>query len=249
MPGVKIHRIQGIAFSSYLIEAPDALFLVDSGFRWFERLITSKVRSIGRSMDDLRLAVLTHPHIDHIGSVPALLQHSRFEIAAHPASLGALADGGRAYSPPTQVWTRAVQWLATNALPLLRLPGIVPTIAPEDGERLDRYGLAAALHFTPGHSPWCISLLLDDGTAFAGDLIIGAGHMTSRVSPPAMSSDPVAALESMRKLLRAGAERFMPAHGRAFSADDVRAMLARLEPGVRVASRGDLDAARARARE
>jgi glyoxylase-like metal-dependent hydrolase (beta-lactamase superfamily II) len=226
---VKVHRIQGIAFSSYLIETPDALFLVDSGFRWFEQLVVQKVRSIGRDLDDLRLAVLTHPHIDHIGSVPALLERVDFEIAAHPDSREVLAEGGRAYSPPTQTWTRVVQWLATNALPLLRLPGIAPTVVPTDGERLDRFGLAGALHFTPGHSDWCVSLLLDDGTAFAGDLIIGPGHMTRRVSPPAMSSDPSGAVRSTKKLLAAGARRFMPAHGREFTAGDVREMLARLD--------------------
>lgn len=69
---MKVHRIQGIAFSSYLIETPD----------------------------------------------------------------------GRAFSPPTQVWTRAVQRLATNALPLLRLPGIAASVAPADGERLDQIGRA-----------------------------------------------------------------------------------------------------------
>ncbi len=226
---MKVHRIQGIAFSSYLIETPAALFLVDSGFRWFEGLVTAKVRAIGRNLDDLALAILTHPHIDHVGSIAALLARTDFEIAAHPASREALATGGRSYSPPTQLWTRAVQWLATSALPLLRLPAIVPTVVPTDGQRLDDFGLPGALYFTPGHSAWCISLVLDDGTAFAGDLIIGAGHMTSRVSPPAMAADPIGAISSMKKLLDAGAERFMPAHGRAFRADDVRGMIAGLE--------------------
>jgi glyoxylase-like metal-dependent hydrolase (beta-lactamase superfamily II) len=228
---VKTHRIQGIAFSSYLIEAESSLFLVDSGFRWFEPLVLRKIRAIGRHADELKLAVLTHPHIDHVGAIPALTDHAQFEIAAHPGSLDVLAGGGRAFSPPTQAWTRAVQWLATHALPLLALPSITPTVEAIDGERLDRFGLPGALYHTPGHSPWCISLLLDDGTAFAGDLIIGAGHMTSVVSPPAMSIDPPLGLESIRKLLSAGAKRFMPAHGRAFTAEDVRAMLARLGNG------------------
>jgi glyoxylase-like metal-dependent hydrolase (beta-lactamase superfamily II) len=226
---VKVHRIQGIAFSSYLIETPGSLFLVDSGFLWFEGLVMHKVRAIGRSLDDLRLAILTHPHIDHVGSIAALLKRADFEIAAHPASAEALATGGRAFSPPTQLWTRAVQWLATSALPLLRLPAIVPTVVPVDGQRLDHFGLPGALYFTPGHSKWCISLVLDDGTAFAGDLIIGAGHMTRSVSPPAMAADPIGAIHSMRKLLDAGATRFMPAHGRAFGADEVRGMIAGLE--------------------
>ena len=224
---MKTHRIQGIAFSSYLIETPDALFLVDSGFRWFESLVLHKIRAIGRDPGELALAVVTHPHLDHMGSIPALRERTPFEIAAHPDSVDALASGGRTYSPPTKSWTRAVEWLATNAMPLLRLPGIEPTVTPADGQRLDEFGLPGALYHTPGHSRWCISLVLDDGTAFAGDLLIGAGHMTRVVAPPAMAENPDAALGSMRKLLAAGAERFMPAHGRAFSADDVRDLLAR----------------------
>jgi len=226
---VKTHRIQGIAFSSYLIETDTSLFLVDSGFRWFEPLVLRKIRSLGRRVDELKLAVLTHPHLDHVGAIAALRDRTDFEIAAHPESRGVLATGGNAYSPPTKKWTRAVEWLATSAMPLLSLPAIVPTVDAADGERLDRFGLPGAIYHTPGHSEWCISLVLDDGTTFAGDLIIGAGHMTTEVSPPAMAVDPSAALVSMRKLLAAGAKRFRPAHGREFDATDVRTTIARCE--------------------
>ena len=225
---MKVHRIQGIAFSSYLIETPDALFLVDSGFRWFEQLILHKVRSIGRDPAELD-ARRSHAsaHRSRRVRARAARPHRVRDCGASRLARGS-RRGGRVYSPPTQLWTRAVQWLANNALPLLRLPSITPSVVPADGERLDRFGLPGALYYTPGHSEWCVSLLLDDGTAFAGDLIIGAGHMTSVVSPPAMAADPVGAIDSMKKLLNAGAKRFMPAHGRAFTANDVRDMLARL---------------------
>ena len=222
---MKVHRVQGIAFSSWLIETRAALFLVDSGFRWFEPLVLRKMRAIGRDPEDLALAVLTHPHLDHVGAVAALRDRAEFDIAAHPRSRGVLADGGNAFSPPTRLWTRSVELLARTALPLLRLPAITPTLDAADGERLDRFGLPGALYHTPGHSEWCISLVLDDGTAFAGDLIIGAGHMTRAPSPPAMAFDPAQARASMRKLLDAGARRFKPAHGREFTDDDVRAVL------------------------
>jgi glyoxylase-like metal-dependent hydrolase (beta-lactamase superfamily II) len=225
---MKTHRVQGIAFSSYLIETSDALFLVDSGFRWFGPLVSGKIRSLGRNFSDLRLAVLTHPHIDHVGAIPELKRLGAFSIAAHPGAVPALRDGGRVYSPPTQLWTRAVEWLATTALPLMRLPAIVPTHTPADGERLDAFGLAGTLYHTPGHSDWCVSLLLDNGVAFVGDLLVGAGHMTTRLSPPAMAVDQSRALSSVRKLLAAGAKRFMPAHGKAFDAEDAQAMLLRL---------------------
>ena len=65
-----------------------------------------------------------------------------------------------------------------------------------------------------------------DSTLPSRDLVlIGAGHMTRTVAPPAMADDPAAALHSMRKLLEAGAKRFKPAHGREFDADDVRRVL------------------------
>jgi len=224
---VEIHRIQGIAFSSYLIETPSSLFLVDSGFKWFEPLVLRKIRQLGRKVDDIALALLTHPHLDHVGALPALRDRTEFEIAAHPDSIAELASGGRAFSPPRQAWTQGVRWLAKAGLPLLRLPAITPTLTPSDGERLDRFGLPGAVHYTPGHSRWCISLVLDEGTAFAGDLIIGPGHMTRSVCPPAMAADPHAAIASMRKLLSAGAKRFMPAHGRAFDAVDVAALVER----------------------
>ena len=233
---MKIHRIQGIGFSSYLLESPDALFLVDSGFRWFERLILMKIRALGRDLGDLRLAVLTHPHLDHVGSVPALLERSDFEIAAHPRAELALADGGREFSPPTQPWGRAVQWLATNGIPLLKLPGIKQSVRLGDGERLDRFGLEATAYYTPGHSEWCVSLVLDDGTAFVGDLATGPGHMSHGVALPAMAIDQATGFESMQKLLKAGVKRFMPAHGRAFSADELRAMLGRLHVAAAPAS-------------
>jgi glyoxylase-like metal-dependent hydrolase (beta-lactamase superfamily II) len=226
---VKIHRVQGIAFSSYLIETPTSLFLVDSGFLWFEPLVLRKIREIGRRADELKLVLVTHPHLDHMGAVAALTRHAVFDIAAHPDSAEVLAGGGRSYSPPRRGWTRAVELLATVGMPLLRLPSITPTLAPGDGERLDGHGLPGAVYHTPGHSEWCITLVLDDGTAFAGDLLIGPGHMTSVVAPPAMATDLSQAAGSMRKVLAAGAERFKPAHGREFGADEVRAALGRLE--------------------
>jgi len=56
--------------------------------------------------------------------------------------------------------------------------------------------------------------------------------MTRVVAPPAMAVDTEQALRSMRKLLAAGAERFMPAHGREFHADDVLGVLGRAAAGV-----------------
>lgn len=225
---MQIHRIRGIAFSSYLIETPSALFLIDTGFLGFEQLIVDRIRSIGRRVEDLELVALTHPHLDHVGGLANLRRRTSFDVLAHPSAASALADGGREFSPSLGGWSRAVEVLARVALPLMRLPRITPTLELPDGARLDALGLAATVLHTPGHTASCLSLVLDDGTAFTGDLVIGVGHGTRVVAPPGMAVDAAAALTSVRKVLAAGARRILPAHGRELTAADVRDMLRRL---------------------
>jgi hydroxyacylglutathione hydrolase len=224
---MRIHRIQGIAFSSYLLETPDALFLVDTGFCWFESLVLRKIRAIGRRADELGLVLITHPHLDHMGGVAALSRHADFDVVAHPRAAPVLAAGGKAFSPSRGGWTRAVELLATTAFPFMRLPAVTPTIEPEDGARLDDHGLAATVLHTPGHTDSCLTLVVDGGATFVGDLIIGAGHMSTEVAPPAMAVDAGKAQASIRKVLAAGARRMLPAHGREFTATDAAAALER----------------------
>jgi glyoxylase-like metal-dependent hydrolase (beta-lactamase superfamily II) len=69
---------------------------------------------------------------------------------------------------------------------------------------LERIGLAGEILSTPGHSDDSISLLLDDGSAFTGDL-----------THPAFigGEDPAVVLASWRLLQERGAVRVYPGHG------------------------------------
>ena len=215
--------------ASYLIETETGLFLVDAGFLGTGSLVHRAIRAIGRRPEDLRLVLITHPHLDHFGGLAELRDWSAFQIGAHPDAAQAVASGGKEFSPGRTPFTKWVAWLARTSLPHLTFRGAGPVIGLEDGESLHDMGLPGRVLHTPGHTRSCISLVLDDCTAITGDLVQGVNPVTRRPATPTMAWDPSAALDSWRTLLAAGVERILPAHGGALSATALAETLVRAE--------------------
>lgn len=212
LPAMRVHRITSLMASSYLLEA-DRLFLVDAGYVGHDRAVLRTIREIGRSPRDLELVVVTHGHLDHFGGLAALRDEADFTVVSHPASAGIVSAGGKTYSPGRTLWTRHVAWLARTSLPYLTYRGAGPVAPVADGDPLHGFGLPGRVLHTPGHTTGCLSLMLDDGTAFTGDLVTtrSSGNLPSL---PSMAVSHAGALDSWHRLLEAGARDFMPGHGR-----------------------------------
>jgi glyoxylase-like metal-dependent hydrolase (beta-lactamase superfamily II) len=79
--------------NTYLIE-DDPLTLVDSGPNSGTSLdeLQHQLAKIGRSIDDIELIVLTHQHIDHLGLIDIIANHSkRYVPSPQPFGAGARA--------------------------------------------------------------------------------------------------------------------------------------------------------------
>ena len=90
---------------------------------------------------------------------------------------------------------------------------------------LTEYGIPGKIMYTPGHSKGSVSVLLETGEAFVGDLAISEFPM--RLSPglPILAEDLQTVRASWKLLLAAGAKTVYPAHGKPFSADILRKAL------------------------
>jgi glyoxylase-like metal-dependent hydrolase (beta-lactamase superfamily II) len=78
---------------------------------------------------------------------------------------------------------------------------------------------------TPGHSPGSVSVLLESGEAFVGDLAMNRFPLRLTPGFPIFADDPEQVVQSWRRLLQRDIRTIFPAHGKPFPADVMRAAL------------------------
>jgi glyoxylase-like metal-dependent hydrolase (beta-lactamase superfamily II) len=215
----------------YLIE-DEPLTLVDTGPNSGKALdeLSTQLGQRGHSIDDLELVIVTHQHIDHLGLVEIVAQHSGAEVAA----LGAAAERLGNFEADAEAEDRfAVELMLRNGIPedvaaALRSVSrsfrgwgshVAVTRPLDDGEAIGfRDRTLTALH-RPGHSP--------SDTVFWDEerkILIAADHLLPHISSNPLISRPldgsprrtqalVTYIESMRKTREMPAEIVLPGHG------------------------------------
>ena len=88
-----------------------------------------------------------------------------------------------------------------------------------DGRDLSliEYGIPGKLVHTPGHTRGSVSVLMDSGEIFVGDLAMNKFPMRTNPGLPVFGDDIQVVKESWRKVLEMGAKTVYPAHGKPFS--------------------------------
>jgi hydroxyacylglutathione hydrolase len=159
-------------------------WLLDTGVAGSEQLLLRTAAGASRGRPDVERILLSHGHVDHLGSARALKQTTGALVAAHPAERHWIEDIDR------QARERPVPGFH-------QLAGGSVTIDEElaDGQRLtlDPNLTLRVLH-TPGHSPGSTSFLLEqEGILFTGDAVPVSGDMP-------VYDDAVASARSVSRL-------------------------------------------------
>ena len=197
-----VHQIDGVRVSNaYLVSVEDGLLLVDTGIPGNAKRILAFIERLGRRPDELRTIVLTHWHIDHVGSVAELKRLTGAQVAIHELDAPVLAGRER----PAK--GRRVMAVITR---LFRLRPVIADLLLRDG---DRIGGLEVVH-VPGHTAGSIVLRRDDGAVFSGDALLGDRHGGIRLPDPGLSLDPAQAQASGEKIRALDFRLLLPGHGR-----------------------------------
>lgn len=167
-----VHQVS-IGSNAFLVDGDEGVTLVDTGLPGREGAVASALAQIGRTWDDLAAIVVTHGHVDHLGSAAAIR-----EVA--PAATLAVSEGdapiarGEQPAPPPPVAAR----LGPLAR-LFRFLATPPAVAVDHEVREGRHdGLPRDFTVldTPGHTPGHVSYLLDraGGVLFVGDAAVAS---------------------------------------------------------------------------
>jgi glyoxylase-like metal-dependent hydrolase (beta-lactamase superfamily II) len=128
--------------------------------------------------------------------------------------------------PAVTVWGRFLAGVEKIFFPGIDIPAAKVDIVLEDRIfSLAEYGIPGRVLPTPGHIRGSVSVLLETGDAFVGDLAVNVRPLRLSPGPPLYAEDVQRVRESWKFLLSEGAKTVYPAHGRPFPADVIRKAL------------------------
>ena len=226
-----VHLIPNMRGANAYLLLGSTLTLVDAGMPGSADTILGYIEELGLSPADLSRIVITHHHLDHVGSVAALKARTAAQVLAHPGD-AALISGEQAPPPPSSLIMRLFFRLVTPLMPAAEPVPVDLTV--QDGDHLDLgdpLGSATVVH-VPGHTPGCIALHLPSRRLLiCGDTI---DHRRGRPGPPPkpFTEDMSQALASIRLMAGLDFDVLCPGHGAPIvgSADQqVRAMVQALD--------------------
>jgi glyoxylase-like metal-dependent hydrolase (beta-lactamase superfamily II) len=184
----------------YLIDTGQGKLMVDTGWAGSLPALKSQLKRYAIDLAQIRFIMITHHHPDHAGLTQEIKRASKARLIILEKQIPFLENlrefyAGKGLYVPIQI--------EANDL-VLKSPNRTD---------LNRIGIQGEIVETPGHSDDSVSLVLDSGMAFIGDL-----HLPDLVPDEARD----ATRQSWKKLLALKVKTVYPAHGDPFSVEGLK---------------------------
>ncbi len=202
----------------YLVKQ-ECVVLVDAGPPNRGRILRQRLESLSIAPEKVSLLLLTHGHWDHIGSAAAARALTGCKVAINHREKDWVEQALKPLPPGRGLWGSVLAVIMKLMVPRVEFPGTPVDVVLDDAEfSLKPFGIEGRVIHTPGHTAGSMSLLLDTGDAFIGDLVMNGLPMRFGAGMPPLAEDAAAIKRSWRLLLDQGAKTFHPSHGNAFGA-------------------------------
>ncbi len=216
-----VHLARTALVNWTIVTGESGVMLIDAGFPGSRDEVLTSLRTLGFSPGDVLAILLTHAHIDHLGSATWFAATHGTPVYCDPDEVGhARREYLQQVSPAalmSQAWRpRWLAWSAQVALKGGLVRDGVPTARALTGD------IAAGLPGqpvpipSPGHTSGHCSYLVE-GVLVAGDALI-TGHPLARrrgpqLLPSMFNHSDADCARSLEVLSATGVDRMIPGHG------------------------------------
>jgi glyoxylase-like metal-dependent hydrolase (beta-lactamase superfamily II) len=216
-----VHLAQGHAVNWTLVTEDTGVILIDAGYPGDREDVLASLRQLGHGPGDVRAILLTHAHIDHLGSAIWFANEHGTAVYCHAEEVG---HAKREYLEQVSILDVALRiwrprW-AVWGVHVVRSGGLIrdgiPTAQPLTAETAAGLPGRPMAVSTPGHTSGHCSYVVD-GVLASGDALI-TGHPLLRhrgpqLLPEVFSHSQRDCLRSLDALALLDTEVLLPGHG------------------------------------
>ena len=213
-----------LATRSYLLPCEGGYLLIDTSYKNDYKRFVHALEKLSFRLSDIQFILLTHHHDDHAGIAARLASECDARIIAHEMEVGPLEKGENELPPPLNPRIKIIYYMAKLSGGMTSFPPVILrdedfVVSGDDDLLLRNAGIEGKILYTPGHTKGSISVLLDDGNAFVGDLTSNAFKFTGTKHRPFYIDSTDDLFDSWRKILDQGSKTIHPVHGKPFPAE------------------------------
>jgi glyoxylase-like metal-dependent hydrolase (beta-lactamase superfamily II) len=205
----------------HLIRGAADYILVDAGPPNAGEKFRKKLEQLSIAPAQIKMIFITHKHFDHTGSLAAISRLTGAPSTMHQKDKQEVEKGVVIMPKGIGAWgkfLRAFLWTIQPMVNRIIEPVPVGLGLDDSPSLLDEFQISGKVLHTPGHTPGSISLVLESGEAFVGDLAMSGFPRITGPGPFVLGDDRETMIKSWQLLLDAGARKIYPAHGKPFDA-------------------------------
>jgi metallo-beta-lactamase class B len=188
--------------SAWLLSSSQGHVLIDTLYEEYTEQLLANIRALGLDPKDIKLVVITHGHLDHVGGA---------------ARLKSVLETGTRFAMTKEGWREAAEAAALSAARPKPWTMIEPDIVLSDGQTVTGGGVAIQAFETPGHTMGTASFAFDarDGGRVYRAFTVG-GLGLNAIRGPDQVEAFIASVKRIRTLTHEGArpvELHLTTHG------------------------------------
>jgi glyoxylase-like metal-dependent hydrolase (beta-lactamase superfamily II) len=187
--------------------------LIDAGGKDDLPALEAALTAHGIGWIDLAAVIVTHGHSDHAALAAEIRRRSGAAVLLGSGDLPMAAAGHNDNLRPTNFTARVLKQFFIDPA----YQAFAPDLVIDGDIDLRRFGIAGVVRQMPGHTPGSLVVLLDDGRAFVGDMVLGGwmggAVFADRAGEHYFQADLARNRANIVELLRGPTQTFYLGHG------------------------------------